>query len=107
MPDGNCHSAIAATVAATSAPVRRPSTAGIRSDIVRNLPLVRFAGIHDETLPQYRIQESLGQAGDFRVLVDVPHQEPGVGAHEGVIDVGRSYGAVETPGRGRQRIGVM
>src|SRR4051794_7168191 len=101
MPFGSCNSAMASTVAETSAPVSTPLTSGTRTadllcsgcpldvDLTR-ASVDRFRRVDHQALAQHRVQHLFGDTGDSRTLLDVPHEETVVELHQRELVVRRA-----------------
>src|SRR4051812_9772898 len=87
MPEGNCHSAMASTVARRSAAESTPGTSGIvRSADTSGLRgggadgvgcgrRRRLGGVDDEALAQHGVEDAFGPASELGGFLDVPHQQ--------------------------------
>src|SRR5262245_53744092 len=118
MPFGSCHSAMRSTVTATWWADKMPGTSGssIASDMAQLLraPLARrsgvprrasgLVGVDDEALSEHGTEEAVRDAGHGRMLLDVPDQEPVVGAGQRVIVVAGADRALQPPVRGVQAV---
>src|SRR5829696_4764811 len=105
MPLGSCHSAMPSMVTATWWAERMPGTSGSSTgSCMAQLHRVgrgvrgshsRLAGIDDEALAEKWAEHPVSQPGDGRVLLDVPDEQPVVGARDRVIVVLRADGALQ------------